>query len=223
MKEGVVMDTKHETFDDNKNRGFKKRSWFAIVLLFSVSLGIVVFYLVESKNLAPAIASQGQKDYSILIDQWNAGVIKGGLQDEYLLPKSDNNRLIVQLNKLLGPYTANKQKQSRCYYKRETNSALSIPLDEYCYFLSSNVTNTIVQLDITMVEDEVVKKIKSITHHLSIDTNMILDVLMSTVSVYILSIIFNNFTKKDLPEILQHIYSTQRYLMDLTEYLCISF
>ena len=94
------MDTKHETFDDNKNRGFKKRSWFAIVLLFSVSLGIVFFYFVESKNLSTTIASPGQKDYAILIDQWNEAVIKGGLRDEYLLPRSDNNRLIVQLKKL---------------------------------------------------------------------------------------------------------------------------
>ena len=44
---------------------------------------------------------------------------------------------------------------------------------------------TTIQIDNTMDEDEVVKKIKSITHHLSIDTNMILDVAyVNSFSIY---------------------------------------
>jgi hypothetical protein len=114
-------------------------------------------------------------NYSVLIDQWNEAVIKNNLNDKYLLPRDENNNVIIKkLNSLLSIYTKNESSIEVCNIRRES-SKIYLPLQDYCALFSNKINNNI-RLTKGMNEEDVILSIKSITKHLYINSEMLMEI-----------------------------------------------
>ena len=145
-----------------------------LLLLGILAVAAYKIYL-ESTNKSNEVNTlQDKNDYAILIDQWNEAAIKSDLSQAYLLPRDNLEELPKKLNILLSVYSG-KKKSSVCQ-KKNINGKISIPLRDYCRFVSMKITEKQANFNLKMNEEAMISNIKTVANYPYIDKKLLSDI-----------------------------------------------